>query len=195
MVIPTVAKAIEGAAPKSPAKLFGRRTSPSSAKALITAPPIRNLRTKSSIYHAARIIVRNSSSLGRLLRLLNQRLRLCDALASEQLVLLALELVVVDEEILQLAQELLWQIVQFANHRVHMIRIRDRHQPVVANPLLSIDLLSLDNANKPRGNQHARIRRLIHQQQHVDRIAVIRHGLGKKSEIIRKRHSRRQYLF
>src|ERR1700730_11477527 len=95
IVIPTVASAIEGAAPKRPAKLFGRKTSPSSANTLITAPPMRNLST-------------NSSSLSRLLCLLDQRLRLCNPLASQQLVLLALQSVIVDEEILQLAQELLW---------------------------------------------------------------------------------------
>src|ERR1700745_3494283 len=104
MVIPTVASAMDGAAPKRPAKLLGRRTSPSSANALITAPPIRNLRTNSSIRHAAQTTAPNSSNLSRLLRLLNQRLRLCNPFASQQLVLFALQPVVVDEEILQLAE-------------------------------------------------------------------------------------------
>src|ERR1700750_488911 len=154
MVIPTVASAIEGAAPKRPAKLFGRRTSPSNANALITAPPIRNLRPNSSIRHAARSKTRTSSALSSLLRLLDQRLRLCNALASQQLVLLTLKLVVVHEEILQLAQKLLRQVIQFANVGIHMIRIRDCHQPVVADPLLPINLFSLDNADQPRRNQH-----------------------------------------
>src|SRR5258708_28553350 len=94
------------------------------------------------------------SSLSRLLGLLNQSLLLCNPFASQQLVLLALQSVVVDEEGLQLAQKLLWQIRQFANHRIDVIRIRDSHQTVIAGSLLPIDLLSFNDADEPRGDQH-----------------------------------------
>src|ERR1700739_527673 len=42
IVSPSVAKATEGAAPKSPAKLLGFSTSPIMAKKETTNPPIRN---------------------------------------------------------------------------------------------------------------------------------------------------------
>jgi len=47
MVKPMVARAIEGAAPKSPAKLLGRKRSLIRANRLTIVPPMRNLRTKS----------------------------------------------------------------------------------------------------------------------------------------------------
>src|SRR5262252_3391741 len=47
MVNTRVASATEGAAPKIPAKLFGRTMSPRTAKNETTAPPIRNLNIRS----------------------------------------------------------------------------------------------------------------------------------------------------
>jgi hypothetical protein len=49
MVSPRVARAIEGAAPNNPAKLFGRKMSPMIANKLTTIPPMRNLITNSLI--------------------------------------------------------------------------------------------------------------------------------------------------
>src|SRR5262252_1295737 len=47
MVNTKVASATDGAAPKIPAKLFGRTMSPRAAKKETTAPPIRNLSIRS----------------------------------------------------------------------------------------------------------------------------------------------------
>src|ERR1700722_16529653 len=49
MVSPMVARAIEGAAPKSPSKLLGRRTSPRAANRLTTTPPTTNRKMTVSI--------------------------------------------------------------------------------------------------------------------------------------------------
>jgi hypothetical protein len=48
-VIRSVARPIEGAAPNRPAKLLGRKVSPSAANAETASPPIRNRKPYSSI--------------------------------------------------------------------------------------------------------------------------------------------------
>src|SRR5258705_197061 len=52
--MPSVASATDGAAPKRPAKVLGRRTSPSMAKADTTAPPTMKRRTYSVISLSSR---------------------------------------------------------------------------------------------------------------------------------------------
>src|SRR6185437_132692 len=59
MVRARVASAIEGAAPRIPARLLGRSTSPSAANTDTTAPPIRNRASISSVIATDYIIVRS----------------------------------------------------------------------------------------------------------------------------------------
>src|ERR1700735_1508298 len=105
MVRVTVASAIEGAALKSPAKLFGRRTSPSMANTLTTAPPTRKRISKS-------IICVRIGSLRGPARLLDQPKRSIGAFAPEQAILLAFEAVIVHKENLQLFNPFARQIFQ-----------------------------------------------------------------------------------
>jgi hypothetical protein len=49
MVRPRVARAIEGEAPKRPAKLLGRKMSARIAKRLTTTPPMRKRRSRTVI--------------------------------------------------------------------------------------------------------------------------------------------------
>src|ERR1700721_1930345 len=91
IVNPIVARATEGAAPKSPAKLFGRSTFPISAKRLTTTPPIINLVMSSAI---ASVHLCSETAA----RLFDQTERRISPLASEQAVLLALQIVIVHKE-------------------------------------------------------------------------------------------------
>src|SRR5258708_25477555 len=58
----SVAKPTEGAAPKRPAKLFGRRMSPSNANAETTIPPARKRMTYSKTVPLSRLVIAETSS-------------------------------------------------------------------------------------------------------------------------------------
>jgi len=57
-----------------------------------------------------------------------------------------------------------------------MILVRDSQQPVVANGFSLFVLLTFDYANQSTLNYTARKCRRVHEQQHIDWVAVFRHG-------------------
>src|SRR5580698_7351196 len=122
MVSVTVASAIEGAALNNPAKLFGRRTSPSMANTLTTAPPTRKRITRSII------CVQTRSSCG-LARLLDQPQRGIRALAPQQAIRLALQPVIIHKENFQLSDPYARQVLQLSHIRIHVVGGGHRDQP------------------------------------------------------------------
>lgn len=99
MVRPSVARAIEGAAPNSPAKLFGRNISARTAKKLTIVPPIKNRARDSEI-------CADMVSSGGTLRFFDSAHCRVSSLASQEFVLLALETVVIDKELFQFMDKL-----------------------------------------------------------------------------------------
>src|SRR3954447_5810024 len=140
MVRPRVARATEGAAPKSPAKDFGRKMSPRMAKRLTTVPPMKKRRRRSRI----------SSGL---LSLLDEGLCGCDTFAAEKLVFLTFEIVIVDEEELDLLEELLWKVAETLDVGVLTICFGYCNETVVSNRFVAVHLLAGDDTYEAGGNK------------------------------------------
>jgi hypothetical protein len=74
------------------------------------------------------------------------------ALATHQLVLLALQPVVVDEEIFKLADELAGKVIEAADIRVEMTCLGNGEESVIADLLAVIELFAFDNADQARAD-------------------------------------------
>lgn len=135
--------------------------------------------------------VDNSSSLP---RLLDERPSRSCAFTAQQPVSLSFELVIVDKEDFQLPEKMARKVFEPFDIGVGMVRIGNGHQTVIANAFFPVELLAFDDANQPRQQQTAGKGRLIHQNQNIDRIAIARNRVGKKSEVVRKGHAGRQHF-
>ena len=96
---------------------------------------------------------------------------------------------VVDEKILELFKEVPGQIFKALDVGMHVIGLGDGYEAVVANPLLALKLFTFDDANKPGKQETAREGWLVHQDEHVDGIAVVGDGAGQEAEVVGKGHS------
>src|SRR6266851_2647337 len=76
-----------------------------------------------------------------------------------------------------------------------MIGFCDCDKPVVTNLLLAVELFAFDDSKETSTDGAAREGRLIHQEQNVDRIAVLSASLRQKTEITGKCHPSRKDLF
>ena len=64
--------------------------------------------------------------------------------------MLALQIVVVHEEHLQLLDPFPWEVPQFFHVGVHMVGLCDSNESVVPDLLLAVDLFALDYSDQPR---------------------------------------------
>lgn len=125
-------------------------------------------------------------------RLLDKSHRRIGIFGSEQAVFLAFQLVVIDEELLDLFDPLLRQIFELIHIRVLMVGFRDRDEPIVAGLLFAFHLLTLNHPDQTRTHGDAGEGWLIHEQENVDRIAIVSFGARQEAEIVRESHARRQ---
>ncbi len=103
--------------------------------------------------------------------------------APEHPKLLPLRRVIRNEEVLDLVDDLRIQIVEQVQMAMGARSRRDGNQPIVARRLAFLCLLRLDHAENPGRDERAGKCRLIHQHQHVKRIAITaaRVGMNPKS--------------
>src|ERR1700761_702348 len=126
---------------------------------------------------------------GGFLGFLDQVQRCFGFLAAQQLVLLALQAVVVHEESLQLVDELTGQVLELPPVLVGMAQLCDRDQAIVADLLLSIELLALHDADEARWHQAAGKGGDNQEQEVVDGIAIGRESSGQEAKIVGKDHA------
>jgi hypothetical protein len=129
---------------------------------------------------------------GRVLCLLNHPQSGGAIFASEKLVALAFEAMVVDEEVLELAEELLWQILWAMDIGVEMVFFGDGKQTVIADLFLAVELFSLDDSDESGANGNTRVCRLVHQQEHVNGITVGGKRSRQKAEVVGEGHPGRE---
>jgi hypothetical protein len=89
--------------------------------------------------------------------------------------------VVGHKEVLDFFKQMLVEVLQRADIFVIVAMIRDGHQPVVPARLSLFGLLGLDHTDQATGNQTAGKNRLIHEHQHIERIAIFALRTGQKS--------------
>src|SRR5580704_253448 len=190
IAIPSVVSAMEGAAPKRPAKLLGRTISAMTAKSETMMPPIKKRATSSPAGedNTPSPPLRGSS------RFLNQAHCFTGSLATQQLVLLAQVAMVIDKELFDLLEKERRQILECPNIGVLVIGLGDRQQAIVANLVLPVELLAFDDTNQTGAHHHARVGRFIHQQQDVDGIAVLGKGSRQEAKVIGEGHTCRKDL-
>src|SRR6202022_2531455 len=148
---------MEGAAPKSPANLLGRRTSPSIAKRLTTTPPITNRISNSLMIH-------QRCPLGRLLRFPDEAKSDICSFTSQQSILLSFEVVIVHEEIFELMYPFRGQVLERPDIGVHVVRLSDGYEPVISYFVFTVHLFPFNHSNQVSANRNPWKRRLIHQQ-------------------------------
>src|ERR1700704_4238964 len=96
---------------------------------------------------------------------------------------------IVDEELFQLFAELFPKIINVVNFIPRMSSNLYRKEPIIPRNLFALFLLALNNSNQPTPENTAGERRLIHQHENIDGIAVVSFSGRYKSKIIRECHS------
>jgi hypothetical protein len=94
----------------------------------------------------------------------------------DDFVLLAGQVVIVDEELLKLFDKLFAQIIDILDMRPSVITLFDCDDAIIALFLAFLSFLALDNADWPTLQDASRECGFIHQHQHINGIAVL--GLG-----------------
>lgn len=160
-----VASATDGAAPKSPAKLFGFNTSPMIAKTDTTAPPTRKririwLTALDPSSHAC----------------FNQFSGLLWPFQSQHSVVLAGKLVIIYKELFQFTAELLSQITNSLDVGPTMGVFLNCNDSIIAFLLFLIALLTLNDSDYTADESATGKCRLVHQYQHVHGIAIVGFG-------------------
>lgn len=77
---------------------------------------------------------------------------------------------------------------------MRVARVRDSEQPVIALFFSVFGLLAFDYSDQPSFHNAAWERRLVHQDQDIDRVAVIGFGGRNESEVVGKHHSFGQHF-
>ena len=103
-------------------------------------------------------------------------------------------LVIVHEEALEFFLEGFSQIVDVTDMCITVRTVLDTYDPVIAFVLFLISLFPLDDPDRPAGEAATRKSRLIHEDQRVERIAIVRLGRRHEAEVVWKLHPRRQHL-
>src|SRR5581483_6026838 len=127
-------------------------------------------------------------------RLLRQLHRLLRALFPEGLVLFSRLLVVVLKELLDFFQNPAVHVRDGLDVAVLPRCERHREQTVIPLLLPILVLLGFEHADEPAWYHAAREYRFIHQQQDVNRIAIVRLRARNESKIVRKHHALGQHL-
>ena len=167
-VSPSVASAIDGAAPNNPANVFGLNRSEISENAETTSPPIAN-RRRISLKEAP-------SSSGRLAlpdTLLKQARCFFWTFDSQHLELRPILPVIVHEKLLELLRKLLAEIVDVPDFGPAVCTLFDSDDAVIALFILLADLLALNYADHAAFEHATWESGFIHQHQHVDRVAIV----------------------
>src|SRR4051812_36321343 len=126
--------------------------------------------------------------------LLHQLLRAPRSEASQRLKSLAAGMVVRSEEMFDLVEQTIGDVLERAQVVVVVRVRRDGDQAVVALALaVALGLLGLDDADQPRRHNAPDKRRFVHQDEHVQRVAVLTAGGGDVPEIEREDRPGRQY--
>jgi hypothetical protein len=110
-------------------------------------------------------------------------------------IFLALQFMVVYKKLFQLLHELLAEFFVMADVGVTMIRCLDGDDSVVALPFFLLPLPTLDDSDEAAFQQAAGRGGLVHQHEHVRRIAVFGFGRRNEAEVVREGHPGRQRLF
>src|SRR5262249_36597773 len=118
---------------------------------------------------------------------------LCRSFHIENLVPFALKLMVVHEKLLQFPHEFLTKIPDMTDMGVTVVGLLNSDDAIVAPSLLFLALLSLNYTDDSAFQQTARKGGLIHENKNIGRIAVFSLRRRDKTEIVRKRHPRRQH--
>src|SRR5215207_3759908 len=111
----------------------------------------------------------------------------------EDMELLAVESVVLLEERLDLLEYRGCQVGEFVCRCVGGRCFRHTDQAIVPDEVARLlALLDLENADEAHVDEAAGRTRRVHEDQHVERVAVATFGAGYKAEVERKRHPDRQ---
>jgi hypothetical protein len=115
-----------------------------------------------------------------------------NSLASDKVVLPALKLVVIDEEVFEFQKGFAGKVLEAANVSVHMTGLSNCDEPVIANLPFAILLLALNDTDEAGAHGAAGKGGFIHQEKNVDGVSISCAGLRKKTKVVWERHSRRQ---
>ena len=94
------------------------------------------------------------------------------AFASQKLVFLALQVVIVHKKFLQLGKPLFRKILQLSDVGIPMVRFGYGDKPVVADFVRALELLPFNDPDKARFDGASWKRWFIHEKQNVDGIAI-----------------------
>src|SRR6185437_16537739 len=106
--------------------------------------------------------------------------------ASQDFKLSAIIRVVIDKELLDLIQQRLIQVGNRLDVRMSMAGFGDGQQAVIAFGLAVFCLFSLNHADQSGVHQTSGKRRLVHQDQHIERVSVLGLSRWNESEIVWK---------
>ena len=110
-------------------------------------------------------------------------------------VFLALQFVIVHEKFFQLLHEFLAEFFDMADVGITVIGFLNGDDSVVTLAFFLLALLTLNDAYDAAFEQAAGRGGLVHQHEHVRRIAVFGFGRRNEAEVVRKGHPGRQHLF
>jgi hypothetical protein len=128
------------------------------------------------------------------LRLLHASPSAGGALDRKNAVLLTAQAMVIHEKFLKLSLESLAKIVDTLYVSIAMVVVFDRDHAIVAFGFLLIALLPFNHTDNSARQLAPRKCRLVHQHQHIDRIAIATLGGGHKPEVVREGHPSRQHF-
>jgi hypothetical protein len=165
-----------GAAAKMPPRLLGLKMSPRIEKRMTTVPPMRKR-------------ARRSGTSGLLSGLCDEGEGGLFALDGEEFVLLAFELVVVDEEVLDLFDGFFGEVFDGFYVGPHVRCVGYGDEAIVAVGLLAVGLLAFDDADEAGHKSAAGEGGFIHKNEDVDGIAVVGEGAGEEAEVVGEDHA------
>jgi hypothetical protein len=91
------------------------------------------------------------------------------------------------EERLDLIEQARPEIVESFDMRMDVSVCGDREQAIVPDPLCSLlPLFRFDDANEPDGQHTSDRHRTVHENQHVERIAILAERRWNEAEVVRK---------
>src|SRR5215471_14665922 len=118
-----------------------------------------------------------------------QPLRALRSLPTQWPELAPFESIVGNEELLHFLKELVADVVQRLKSGSIVRGVQCRQEPIIAGRLAFFYLLRLEHAQQSHWNDAAGKSRCIHQNEHVERIAIIPSSRGDEAKIMRKGHA------
>ena len=124
----------------------------------------------------------------------NPAVRFGRTLHVQNSIFLALQIVIVHKKFFQLFDELLTEFFDVVDMGITVVRLLDGDDPIVALTFFLLSLLTLDDSDDAAFKQTAGKGGLIHQHEHVGRVAVFGFGRWDEAEVVREGHPGRQDL-